>query len=823
MSDYVDFLAEEEGQAEPPEAVQAWIVAVIDDEPTVFEATRIALEGMRFEGRPIRLVYGPSAEAGLRLLAETPDIACVLLDVVMENAGSGFELVRAIRETLDNQAVRIILRTGQPGYAPPMEVIQRYDINDYKEKSELTRIRLCTAVVCALRSYRQLVALEKNRRGLRMIIESAANLVQPLGISDFACGVVTQIAAHLGLKPDGLLCIRQARGSTEATIIGAAGRFAGAINQPIASIDDPGLIEILVRTLKAGQDLIGKEHLALFLSGGAWSGVIYLRGCSQVSPMDRELLRLYCHNVALGFENARLFEAVSAREHEFFSLAENSPENILRFDQQGRILYANSEIKKTLAAFGVGFPGRTLLEHCPDGLYPGGVAEVQQFQATLLRVMATGAKAELELRVPDAAGTQRTHSILFTAERDAEGRLAGALSFGRDITDRARLVEQLNQAQKMEAVGQLAGGIAHDFNNILTAVIGFSDIAERRLAPGDPVRPLIGKIRASADRAAQLTRSLLAFSRKQVILARPVDINGIVKNFAPLMSRLIGESIDFKLCLSSQELTVMADPGQLEQVLMNLVANARDAMPGGGRLVLSTGRVDLDAAPGRAEPDLPAGRHALLTLSDTGSGMDEATLKRIFEPFFTSKGPGKGTGLGLSMVYGIIQQHNGFIRVQSEPGRGTTFMIHLPLTTRTVEADPGQAPAPSLHGQETILFAEDDPEIRSMTCGILREHGYSVLEAVDGQDALNCFKAHAREVDLLLLDVVLPKMSGKDVQEYVNARYPGIRTLFISGYTEDILGRKWDFGADLRLVAKPISPFALLGEIRAVLDQKARG
>ncbi|PKU24848.1 EAL domain-containing protein [Telmatospirillum siberiense] len=311
MSEFVNFLAEDT-DPKPLDTQSAWTIAVIDDEPAVFHATQIALEGSLFEGRPIRILYAASAEEGRRLLRETRDVACILLDVVMETEHAGFDLVRDIREDMGNTAVRIILRTGQPGYAPPMEVIRRYDINDYKEKSELTQIRLWTAVACALRSYQQIITLEMNRRGLRIVIEASSDLMQRRGIDDFACGVVTQIAAHMHLSPDGLLCVSQSADDSDPVVVGAAGKFAGSIDRPVSTIDDPQAVDTIMRALSSRSEITGRDDMALFIAGGDWIGAIYVKGRKEMHPLDRELLQLYCRNVSLGFDNVRLFEAVSA-------------------------------------------------------------------------------------------------------------------------------------------------------------------------------------------------------------------------------------------------------------------------------------------------------------------------------------------------------------------------------------------------------------------------------------------------------------------------------------------------------------------------------
>jgi PAS domain S-box-containing protein len=400
------------------------------------------------------------------------------------------------------------------------------------------------------------------------------------------------------------------------------------------------------------------------------------------------------------------------------------------------------------------------------------------------------------------------------------GNQAMVLVSLEDVTEYKKLEATLLHSQKMEAIGQLAGGVAHDFNNLLTAIIGFGNLAKMKTRPGDSQDTLIGQILDAAERAAHLTQGLLAFSRKQVILPKPVDINNIVKSIEKLLRRIIGEDIDFRALLAKQDLILMADAGQIEQVLMNLATNARDAMPDGGSLTLSTEAVllgkDFVDAHGYGTP----GRYALITVSDSGTGMDEATQKKIFDPFFTTKEQGKGTGLGLSIVYGIIKQHDGAINIYSEPGKGTTFKIYLPLiATPAAELIAEEGPPPP-GGSETILLAEDNPEVRLITSMVLREFGYQVIEATDGADAVERFSAHAQHIDLMILDVIMPRMGGREVFDAVKATKPAQKVLFASGYTADSLQRKGMFEEGVQFIPKPMSPFELLCKVREVLDQK---
>lgn len=399
-------------------------------------------------------------------------------------------------------------------------------------------------------------------------------------------------------------------------------------------------------------------------------------------------------------------------------------------------------------------------------------------------------------------------------------------SIGEDITDlkraeetRARLEAQLLQAQKMEAIGQLAGGIAHDFNNILTAIMGYVHFLKVSIADDDPARTFIVQIQAAAERAANLTQSLLAFSRKQIINLRPVKLNEIIRNIQKLLLRIMGEDIELKTMLTDKDLTVMADTGQIEQVLMNLATNARDAMPEGGLLRIETEVLELDEEFVMTHGYGKKGMYALVTVTDTGIGMDEATRERVFEPFFTTKEFGKGTGLGLSIVYGIIKQHEGYINAYSEPGRGTTFKIYLPLITSEAEKEPSEVVHPLTGGTETILLAEDDEGVRVFTKALLQKFGYTLIEAVDGEDAIHKFKENYDSIQLLLVDVIMPKKNGKEVFDEIRKVKADMRVLFMSGYTADIIHKKGIVEDGLDFVLKPVSPQELLRKVREVLDR----
>ncbi len=394
-----------------------------------------------------------------------------------------------------------------------------------------------------------------------------------------------------------------------------------------------------------------------------------------------------------------------------------------------------------------------------------------------------------------------------------------SLVYLRDVTERRSLEEQLLHAQKMEAVGQLAGGVAHDFNNILTAIIGYGSLLHMKMREDEPLRVYAEHILASAHKATHLTQSLLAFSRKQILNPEPANVNEILLNVRRLLSRTIGEDIELVTSVGEGELTILADVVQIEQVLMNLAINARDAMPDGGILTIGIEPVYMDPAYVRRNNFGRPGHFVRISVIDTGIGMDETTKERIFEPFFTTKEVGKGTGLGLSMVYGIVNQHNGFIKVLSELHKGTTFEIFLPLIRAQATRERKKEEIPFLTGSGVILMAEDDTTVRQLTKQLLEDAGYTVIEAFDGEDVIAKFNDNREKVDLLLLDAVMPKKNGKEAYEMISHIHPGIKTLFMSGYSEDIIHKRGILQNGLNFIAKPVAPNALLKKIKELLEQ----
>ncbi|HUI44975.1 MAG TPA: ATP-binding protein [Nitrospirota bacterium] len=430
-----------------------------------------------------------------------------------------------------------------------------------------------------------------------------------------------------------------------------------------------------------------------------------------------------------------------------------------------------------------------------------------------------GKSAVLECELTGLRETRRwveMHSTMLKEGRDAP---PAVLSICRDITEHKKLEAQRRHAQKMEAISTLSGGIAHDFNNILTAIIGYSNILKLKLKLDDPIQIFVDQILSSAERATGLTQSLLAFSRKTALSLRPIKLNETVTRAETIIPQLIGENIELKTDLVKTDTTVMADPGQIEQILVNLAMNARDAMPDGGSLLLSTEIKVMNNEFIRTYGYGKPGVYAVINVADTGRGMDKKTRERVFEPFFTTKGIGKGTGLGLANAYGIVKQHHGFINCSSEPDKGTVFSIYLPLANPSAPVLKSNDSVVPQGGTETILVAEDDQEVRKLAVNFLQNFGYTIVESENGEEAVQLFQQHKDKIRLLLFDVVMPKKNGKEAYDEIRRLSPRIKILFMSGYNTGTMVNKSILGEGLDFVLKPTSPEVLLKKVREVLDK----
>jgi len=488
-----------------------------------------------------------------------------------------------------------------------------------------------------------------------------------------------------------------------------------------------------------------------------------------------------------------------------------SPVSVMITDPEGKIEYVNPKFTQMS-----GYPASEVIGQNPRLLKSGQTPD--EVYRNLWETISSGKVWSGEIFNRQKDGETYWEHATISPIRNGAGVISHYMAFLESVTDRKRLEEQLRHAQKMEAVGQLAGGVAHDFNNILTAIVGFGQLLQFTFEPDDPKRAHMEQILDAADRATHLTRSLLAFSRKQVMHLQQVELNDLTRRHTKFLMRVIGEDITLKTSFSEQQLVVLADSGQVEQILMNLATNARDAMPAGGELSISTQQVRLDREFRKQHGFGTPGSYALISISDTGTGMDAKTQEKIFDPFFTTKAPGRGTGLGLSIVYGIVKQHGGYITMSSHRGLGTTFQIYLPLVDRRQEA---VRKAPTLvpeGGQETILVVEDDPAVRRLVESVLKRFGYTVIAAESGEEAVALFEAKWQDINLALIDVIMPKMNGVQVCEALRQHSPRLKVLFLSGYTSDLIEDKGIRVEGIDIIMKPAKPLELAKKVREMLD-----
>jgi len=509
-------------------------------------------------------------------------------------------------------------------------------------------------------------------------------------------------------------------------------------------------------------------------------------------------------------ERKRAEEALRESEARHQVLLDTLPQKVFCKDRDSRYLYANRPYAEDLGVSPEEIVGRT-----DDEFYPAELAG--KYRADDRRIMAAGRTEELDETYVQE-GRERTVHTVKTPVRDGEGNVQGILGIFWDVTEQRALERQVLQTSKLEAIGTLAGGVAHDFNNTLQGIIGYTELLLRDAGEGTPQAGDLQTVLGLANRAAALTRHLLAFGRRQPLEPIVLDPSELLDNLAEMLRRVIGEDIELQFIPAADLGRVRADPGQIEQVLANLAANARDAMPNGGKFLIETANVVLDEAYTRRHVGAHPGPHVMLAVTDTGTGMDEGTLARVFEPFFTTKPAGRGTGLGLATAYGIVKQHGGDIWVYSEPGRGTTFKVYLPRVEDSAQtmAVAAEAAPPSV--SETVLVVEDEESVRTVAARILESSGYTVLTASDAEEAAALFERRGEEIALLLTDVIMPGMSGRQLSERLAAQRPSLKVLFMSGYTDNVIMHHGVLDPGTPFIQKPFVPDALARKVREVLD-----
>jgi PAS domain S-box-containing protein len=639
---------------------------------------------------------------------------------------------------------------------------------------------LSRQVMAQLELRRRTLELEDHERLLATIIESEPECVKLIGPD----GIV-RLMNRAGLDMIEADSVDEIPGGRVFSLVSEEYRepFEALTERVLRG--DRGMLEFQITGLKGGRRWLETSAVPLRDEHGTVSALLGItRDITERKRADAELRE---------------------SEQKYRTLFEQATDGIFVNDVEGRFVDVNAAACRM-----TGYSRDELLRlGVADLLVP----EERRRMAEEIARLSETATASSEWQAQRKDGTHYLAEV--TAKLLPDGRVQ---SFVRDITERAELQMQFLQAQKMESVGRLAGGIAHDFNNLLTVINGLAELAIASIGENDPLRPDLHEIRLAGGRAARLTRQLLALSRQQVLKPEVINLSDLVTQMQEMLRRLIGEDVDLVFALRPDLGNVKADAGQIEQVVLNLTVNARDAMPRGGRLIVTTKNVELDAAFASVHPSVVPGPHVLLRVSDTGIGMDAATQKRIFEPFFTTKERGKGTGLGLSTVYGIVKQSGGTIWVSSNPGQGATFDVYLPqIASAPAMTLPVADGAPS-GGTETILLVEDEPALRDLARRVLQRAGYTVLEAGSGEDAIEMLTRCENPLHLLVSDVVLTGMNGRELSERLRSAHPDLKVLFISGYADDALLHSAAVDDPRRLLMKPYTPAELKRRIREVLD-----
>jgi two-component system, cell cycle sensor histidine kinase and response regulator CckA len=525
---------------------------------------------------------------------------------------------------------------------------------------------------------------------------------------------------------------------------------------------------------------------------------------------DKEILTFVARQLASAVEIKRNEQALRRSEARYRSLVQSSVYGIYRASLEGRFLDVNPAL---ISMLGYGSAEDVLLLDPEKDVF----ANPEEHARLVEEFRRSGRLDGIELKWKRKDGGRITVRISGRAVSSADEPADVLEAIAEDVTDRRALEDHFRQAQKMEAVGRLAGGVAHDFNNLLMVIGGYAEVILSELPSDDPLYEKGKAIQQAADRATTLTRQLLAFSRKQLLELKVVDVNAIVADMERLLRPLIGENVKLATLLAPQAALTRADAGQLEQVLMNLVVNGRDAMPGGGTLTIQTQTTVVDGNHRRVQQFIRPGNYVVLSVSDTGMGMDKETQSRIFEPFFTTKEKGKGTGLGLSTVYGIVKQSGGYVMVQSEKGQGSTFQIYLPQVDGTAEDNSSPAPDATLGGSETVLLVEDEDSVRQLVRDTLEAKGYSVLEAKSGEEGLETAARHQGTIQLVITDVVMPGMNGRELVKKLAGTNPTTKVLYLSGYTEDIIANDGAIESGTAFLQKPFSLQNLSRKVREVL------
>ncbi len=771
-----------------PFEAKATILNVNDDPSGRYVTTRILRRG-GFE-----VLEACSGQEALELLREQPDL--VLLDVNLPDM-NGREVCRAIKSRDETRSIPVLHLSAISTSAEDCTAGLEHGADGYL--TQPVDPTLLVATVKALLRMRQAERREREAARFWQVTFDSISHGVCLIDADGRVQRVNRAMTELLGKP-----AEELTGLTHKEALGNA--FLPPGEWPFERVRRTGRresaeIEVNGRWFHVTADPVTGPDGAF---AGAVRTIVEITARKQAESEREKLLR------QLEDEHARL-EAV----------LEHMPSAVLIAEApSGKLVSANKQVSKV---FGGPFRlGGGVEDYLQYPMYrPDGKPYTAE-QVPLARTLASGevvTNEEISVERPDHTRIALLASSAPVLNRD--GFIVAAVSAMHDVTDRKQLEEQLKQATKMEAMGRLAGGVAHDFNNLLTIIGGYGQMVQDALEPKSPLRRDMEAIMEASTRATALTRQLLQFSRRQIVQPKVFDLNRHVSKMNRMLRRVIGEDVELRTSLEAKSARIKADPAQIEQILLNIAVNARDAMANGGRLTIRTKDVTVTGRATDEPRGLEPGKYVLLSMADNGSGMTPETQSRLFEPFFTTKGKGKGTGLGLSTVYGIVKQAGGDITVRSELGRGTEVRVFLPTTTEASKAVHAPEPQPLLTGSEMILLVEDEAEVRRLANEMLSRQGYKVIEAASGREALRLWDEHKNEIDLVLTDVIMPQMSGPEMANKLKAAHPGLKVIYMSGYAGDVIAKHGVSEASTDFIHKPFTLEVLARKVRSVLDQKS--
>ncbi|HZE97430.1 MAG TPA: response regulator [Planctomycetota bacterium] len=767
-------------------------ILVVEDTPEDALLLKTLLEGAR-TGRFLIEQCERLSEAMDRLAAG--GIEAVILDLTLPDS-SGLETFERMQKRFPTVPILVLTASSNESMA---DLAIRHGAQDYLLKDRVDSALVVRAVRYAIERKRAENALRKSEERFELMARATNDAVWDLDVATKRIWWNVGVRSFLGYPSD---------------MVGSDFNWWEEHIHP----EDRERVTVAVRAVIEGGGRFWLDEYRFLCSDGSYACVFdrgYVIHDDQGKP-----LRMIGAMMDIT-DRKRAEEALRETNETLRTLIHASPLGIAVLDAMEKVRIWNPAAERI-----TGWKGSEVLGRPIPGLSASGHRD--EFPALVQRVLHGEAITAVEIPARRKGDAPIELSLSMAPLRDARGAISGAMAVLADVSERkaaeyqrGQLEEQLRQSQKMEAVGRLAGGVAHDFNNLLTAISGYAELLQGRFEPGGDIRGYVDEIQKSSNRASQLTRQLLAFSRRQVLQPRVLDLNQVVQNMDGLLRRLIGEHLELTTTLSAGLGSVRADQGQIEQVIMNLAVNARDAMPDGGRLTLETRNIELDGNYNDRHGRLRSGPHVVLSVSDTGSGMDAETQSHLFEPFFTTKEKDKGTGLGLATVYGIVKQSGGDIWVYSEPDRGTVFKIYFPR----LEESPEQSAKPAarvgiVKGTETVLLAEDSDVVRRLLRELLTSNGYKLLEARHGGEALEISRGFEGKIDLLVTDMVMPQMSGRELSSHLRPKRPGMKVLYMSGYTEDAIARHGVLEPGTAFLEKPFTPDSLAKKVRELLDQK---